>query len=90
MDILGQNQGVLEGPEGPSQASAEVPSPASQALVVPGGWTIEGLPGPVLDAGPSAQKRLLEFFTTEISNPNTRLAYARAANMVATRDILRL
>ena len=55
------------------------PSPAPQALLVPGGWRIEGLPGPVRDAGPSAERRLLEFFTAEISNPNTRLAYSTAA-----------
>ena len=54
-------------------------SPAPPALVVPGGWRIEGLPGTVREAGPSAERRLLEFFTAEISNPNTRLAYAAAA-----------
>ena len=54
-------------------------SPAPPALLVPGGWRIEGLPGPVRDAGPSAERRLLEFFTAEIRNPNTRLAYASAA-----------
>ena len=55
------------------------PSPVPPALLVPGGWRIEGLPGPVRDAGPSAERRLLEFFTTEISNPHTRLAYSTAA-----------
>ena len=53
--------------------------PAPPALVVPGGWRIEGLPGTVREAGPSAERRLLEFFTAKISNPNTRLAYASAA-----------
>ena len=53
--------------------------PAPPPLLVPGGWCIEGLPGTVRDAGPSAERRLLEFFTAEISNPNTRLAYASAA-----------
>ena len=54
-------------------------SAAPPALVVPGGWRIEGLPGPVRDAGPDAQRRLVEFFTAEIRNPNTRQAYAQAA-----------
>ena len=40
-------------------------SPAPPALLVPGGWRIEGLPGPVREAGPSAQRRLVEFFTAE-------------------------
>ena len=53
--------------------------PAPPALLVPGGWRIEGLPGTVREAGPSAERRLLEFFTAEISNPNTRLAYSTAA-----------
>ena len=44
-----------------------------QQLLVPGGRTTEGFPGPVRDAGPAAQKRLVEFFTAEISNPNTRV-----------------
>ena len=54
-------------------------SPAPPALLIPGGWRIEGLPGTVREAGPSAERRLLEFFTAEISNPNTRLAYSTAA-----------
>ena len=63
----------------PSAALTVQHSPAPPALLVPGGWRIEGLPGPVRDAGPSAERRLLEFFTAEIRNPNTRLAYASAA-----------
>ena len=53
--------------------------PAPPALVVPGGWRIEGLPGTVREAGPSAERRLLEFFTAEISNPNTRLVASSSA-----------
>ena len=76
----GSNEGELERPEGSDSAALTVQdSPAPPALVVPGGWKIEGLPGTIRDAGPSAQKRLLEFFTAEISNPNTRQAYAAAA-----------
>ena len=74
------NERSFEGQE----TSASVPltvqhSPTPPALLVPGGWRIEGLPGPVRDAGPDGQRRLLEFFTAEIRNPNTRQAYAQAA-----------
>ena len=79
MDNSGHNKADIEVSETSSAALAVAPSPAPQALLVPGGWTIEGLPGTFRKAGPSAQQRLLEFFTAEISNPNTRLAYARAA-----------
>ena len=59
--------------------AAEEASPSSPALLVPGGWQIEGLPGLIREAGPSATQRLVEFFTAEIRNPNTRQAYAFAA-----------
>ena len=91
MDNLGQNKADWQGSQAFSEAPATVPSPAPQPLLVPGGWTIEGLPGPVREAGPAAQKRLLEFFTAELSNPNTRIAYARAAgrffSWCETRDL---
>ena len=75
------NERSLEGQEGPASAALTVQhSPAPPAVLVPGGWRIEGLPGPVRDAGPSAQRRLLEFFTAEVRNPNTRSAYAAAAS----------
>ena len=80
MPNQGPNERKLEIPEASSSAALTVQdSPAPPALVVPGGWRIEGLPGTVRDAGPSAERRLLEFFTAEISNPNTRTAYASAA-----------
>ena len=76
----GSNERSLEGQETSASAALTVQhSPAPPALLVPGGWKIEGLPGPIRDAGPSAQRRLLEFFTAEIRNPNTRQAYAAAA-----------
>ena len=59
--------------------AAEEASPSSPALRVPGGWQIEGLPGLIREAGPAAAQRLVEFFTAEIRNPNTRQAYAFAA-----------
>ena len=80
MPEQGSNEGKLELPEGKAAAALTVQdSPAPPALVVPGGWRIEGLPWTVRETGPSAERRLLEFFTAEISNPNTRLAYSTAA-----------
>lgn len=38
-----------------------------------------GLPSLIADAGDRAAERFLEFFTANIRNPNTRMAYARAA-----------
>ena len=76
----GPNEQSLELPEvSPSPPLTVQHSPAPPALVVPGGWRIEGLPGTIREAGPSAERHLLEFFTAEISNPNTRLAYSTAA-----------
>ena len=50
------NEQRLEDPEGPVSADLTGQhSPAPQALLVPGGWRIEGLPGPVLEAGPEAR-----------------------------------
>ena len=42
------------------------------ALVLPGGWQIEGLPDIVRRAGPQAAERTVEFFTAQIRNPHTR------------------
>ncbi|MEX1127734.1 MAG: tyrosine-type recombinase/integrase [Vicinamibacterales bacterium] len=56
-----------------------VPKPADQnALAVPSGWQIEGLPEVIKRAGPKAAARTIEFFTENIRNPNTRQAYANA------------
>ena len=80
MPDQGSNQHSLEGQRTSASAALTVQdSPAPPALLVPGGWRIEGLPRPVRDAGAAAQRRLLEFFTAEIRNPNTRSAYAAAA-----------
>ena len=65
-------------PPPPPPALIEETSPSSPALLVPGGWRIEGLPGLIREAGPVAEQRLVEFFTAEIRNPNTRQAYAFA------------
>ena len=58
-------------------ALAPVSAPPA-ALVLPGGWQIEGLPAMVLRAGPQAAERTVEFFTAQIRNPQTRAAYAAA------------
>ena len=63
----GPNEKELELLEaGPAAALTVNPSPSPPALLVPGGWRIEGLPGPVREADPSAERRLVEFFTAEI------------------------
>ena len=49
-----------------------------EALTVPGGWHVEGIPDIVRRAGPRAAERLVEFFTAQIRNPNTRAAYGAA------------
>ena len=57
------------------------PAPALRqpdALILPGGWAVEGLPDIVLRAGPQAAERLVEFFTAQIRNPHTRAAYGAA------------
>ena len=51
---------------------------APAALIVRGGWQIEGLPDIVRRAGPQAAERTVEFFTAQIRNPHTRAAYAAA------------
>ena len=80
MPNQGPNEHKSQLTEGSASSALTVQhSPAPPALLIPGGWRIEGLPGTVRAAGPSAERRLLEFFTAEISNPNTRLAYSTAA-----------
>ena len=57
---------------------------APEALVVPGGWQIEGLPATVRHAGPQAAERTVEFFTAQIRNPHTRAAYGTAVTRFFT------
>ena len=52
--------------------------PATTALTLPGAWAVEGLPAIVERAGPAAAERVVQFFTAEIRNENTRAAYAKA------------
>ena len=66
----------------PVQSPAPATNPGAEAvstaLTLPGGWAVEGLPAIVERAGPAAAERVVEFFTAQIRNPNTRAAYAKA------------
>ena len=64
-------------------ALAPVSAPP-EALILPWGWQIEGLPAIVLRAGPQAAERTVEFFTAQIRNPHTRAAYAAAVTRFFT------
>ena len=64
-------------------ALAQVSAPP-EALILPGGWQIEGLPAIVLRAGPQAAERTVEFFTAQIRNPHTRAAYGTAVTRFFT------
>ena len=52
--------------------------PVATAGTLPGDWAVGGLPAVVERAGPVAAERVVEFFAAQISNPNTRAAYANA------------
>ena len=54
------------------------------ALTLPSGWAVEGLPAIVERAGPAAAERVVEFFTAQIRNANTRAAYAKAVTQFFT------
>lgn len=49
-----------------------------------GAWRLGALPEIVRRAGPKASERVLEFFTAEIRNPNTRAAYDKATSRFFT------
>ena len=67
----------------PAPTLAPVAAPPA-ALVLPGGWQIEGLPDIVRRAGPQAAERTVEFFTAQIRNPHTRAAYGTAVTRFFT------
>ena len=56
---------------------ALVPAPAAPAIATSGGGEIV-LPQVIVDAGPQATARFLEFFAGRIANVRTRAAYGRA------------
>ena len=53
-------------------------------MTLPGAWAVEGLPAIVERAGPTAAERVVEFFTAQIRNGNTRAAYAKAVTQFFT------
>ena len=80
---LGTLLGVTAPPDRPSVPAPDLPTPeelepTSTALHLPSDWAVEGLPGIVQRAGPVAAERMVEFFTSQIRNVNTREAYAKA------------
>ena len=62
----------------PDLSTTQELEPVTTALTLPGGWAVEGLPAIVERAGPAAAERVVEFFTAQIRNANTRAAYAKA------------
>ena len=74
-------------PPAPALQQPEALAPLSappEALILPGGWAVEGLPDIVLRAGPQAAERTVEFFTAQIRNPHTRAAYGTAVTRFFT------
>ena len=68
----------------PTPGALALVAASPEALVLPGGWQIEGLPATVRRAGPQAAERTVEFFTAQIRNPHTRAAYAAAVTRFLT------
>ena len=68
----------------PPPAALALVTASPEALILPGGWQIEGLPATILRAGPQAAERTVEFFTAQIRNPHTRAAYAAAVTRFFT------
>ena len=67
-------------PAPPNLPTTQPLQPSSTALILPGGWAVDGVPPIVQRAGPAVATRMVEFFTEQIHNPNTRDAYVRAVN----------
>ena len=65
-------------PPAPDLSTTAGFKPVTTALHLPGNWAVEGLPAIVERAGPAAGERVVEFFTAQIRNANTRAAYAKA------------
>ena len=61
-------------------SEALVPAPsAGRVEIEPPGAAAVALPAVIVDAGPAAVERFLEFFAAAIANGRTRAAYGRAA-----------
>ena len=81
-------QGVTR-PDRPQVPALDLPTtqeikPATTALTLPSDLAVEGLPAIVERAGPAAAERVVEFFTAQIRNANTRAAYAKAVTQFFT------
>ena len=59
-------------------SEALVPAPAEPVVVADGEADVVVLPALIVDAGPDAVARFLEFFAGRIANERTRAAYGRA------------
>src|SRR5207249_2851833 len=62
-------------------------APMNKNLPVPrelSRYGFESVPAVIADAGESATRRFIEFFTANIRNKNTRLAYAQAIGRFLT------
>ena len=68
----------------PPPDALEPVAAAPEALVLSGGWQIEGLPATIRRAGQQAAERTVEFFTAQIRNPHTRAAYGTAVTRFFT------
>ena len=66
------------GEVGMSEALVPVPSAGRPEIARPGAAAV-ALPAVIVDAGPAAVERFLEFFAAAIANDRTRAAYGRAA-----------
>ena len=81
-------QGVTR-PDRPPVPALDLPTtqeiePATTALTLPSDLAVEGLPAIVERAGPAAAERVVEFFTAQIRNANTRAGYAKAVTQFFT------
>ena len=81
--------GVTVPPSGPpvpapDSSTTQGIEPVTTALTLPGAWAVQGLPAVVERAGPAAVERVVEFFTAQIRNANTRAAYAKAVTQFFT------
>ena len=66
-------------------SEALVPAPpAGRVEIEPTGSSAVALPAVIVDAGPAAVERFLEFFAAAIANGRTRAAYGRAAGQFLT------
>ena len=70
-------------PQAPNLPTTREIKPVSTALTLPDDLAV-GFPAIVERAGPAAAERVVEFFTAQIRNANTRAAYAKAVTQFFT------